>query len=308
MKPWCSLIVAAKNNESTIKYVLRSSLILAKIYDVEIIVVDGNSTDNTYSIVINFVNEHKQYFTSAKVLRDPGTSLSLARHIGFKNSESDVLIFLDGDTILTESFRYYLEKELSEADVISPMFIIVPLNKATKAFNNFMKVVTVAQLSGISSKSNIRDPSILPPVRIFKRKVLEKIGGYPLSSKFFGEDRIATAVAVKLGFKYKFAPRLKLLKIDVPGHIAYWRKHFRYALGVHKDLTPLGKRILKNYIVMRRFSHINIFIPILSLLYMREMLTYSRNISDAINVFLMKIFIDLAMMLGDITGAMHARK
>jgi hypothetical protein len=41
---------------------------------------------------------------------------------------------------------------------------------------------------------------------------------------------------------------------------------------------------------------------------MREMLTYSRNISDAINVFLMKIFIDLAMMLGDITGAMHARK
>lgn len=303
MRPWCSIIVATKNNELTIKYVLRSSLVLARAYDTELVIVDGSSTDNTYSIAINFVNEYKQYFASAKVLRDPGISLSLARHIGFKNSEGEVLIFLDGDTILTESFRYYLEKELTEADIVMPMFIIVPLDKATRAFNNFAKVVTDVPLHATLGEGNVKDPSILPPARIFKRKVLEKIGGYPLSSKFFGEDRIATAVAVKLGFKYRFAPRLKLLKIDEPGYIAYWRKHFRYGWGISKDVSSVGKRVLRGYIVLRRLHHVNVIAPILSLLY--AIFTYhsTKSVRKAIEVAIMKYFIDLAMLLGDAVGS-----
>jgi len=133
------------------------------------------------------------------------------------------LIFLDGDTLLTTSFKYYLEKELEEADFISPMFDVIPLDKATRVFNLFMKTVSCIQNETISMQKTIKDSSILPPARIYKREVLEKIKCYPLSSRFFGEDRISTALAFKFGFSYKFSHRLKLLKIDDPGYYSYWK-------------------------------------------------------------------------------------
>jgi hypothetical protein len=126
--------------------------------------------------------------------------------------------------------------------------------------------------------------------------------GYPVSSSFFGEDRVATALAVRLGFRYKFSTRLKLLKIDEPGYRSYRRKHYKYALGVHRDLTLLGKSILRNYIVLRRLNHINVLFPLLSLLYTGRTIVMSRSVKKAFDVALMKYMIDLAMFMGDLKG------
>jgi len=299
-----SVIIATKNNELTIRHVLRSTLIVAEDYETELIVVDGNSSDNTLKIVEKFIDENRQYYKSLKILRDPGFSLSFARHLGFKNSQGDVLVFLDGDTPLTFSFKYCLEKELGEADLISPMFEVIPLDKATGVFNWFMKSVSYVQNETALMRGTINDPSILPPARIYKHRVLERMKGYPLSSRFFGEDRIATALAVRLGFRYKLSKRLKLLKIDDPGYRSYWRKHFRYALGMHKDLSPLGKYILRGYIVARRVSHENVILPVFSIIYALYSFKYLKSFKDAVNIALMKYFIDTAMFLGDLVGAL----
>jgi hypothetical protein len=137
---------------------------------------------------------------------------------------------------------------------------------------------------------------------------LERIKGYPVSSRFFGEDRIATALAVKLGFQYKFSHRLRLLKIDELGYRSYWRKHYIYAIGIHRDLTPLGKSILRGYIIARRLNHINTVFPILSFLYACRSIAISRNIREALEVSLMKYLIDLAMFTGDLKRFIHGDK
>jgi glycosyltransferase involved in cell wall biosynthesis len=267
--------------------------------------VDGNSKDNTPKILIDFAEKYKDYFMSVKILMDPGNSLSFARHLGFKKSTGDVLIFLDGDTPLSSSFEYYLESELGDVDLVSPAFECIPIDKATEVFNWFMKTVSYIQSETVNQASALSDPSILPPARIYKRRVLEKMKGYSVSSRFFGEDRVATALAVRLGFRYKFSTRLKLLKIDEPGYRSYWRKHYKYALGIHRDLTSLGKSILRGYIVARRLNHINALFPILSILYAGRSLTISRNIREAIEVSLMKYLVDLAMFTGDLKGSMY---
>jgi hypothetical protein len=41
----------------------------------------------------------------------------------------------------------------------------------------------------VTGGKGISDPSILPPARIFKRVMLEKMKGYTVSLRFFGEDR-----------------------------------------------------------------------------------------------------------------------
>jgi len=231
--------------------------------------------------------------------------LSYARHLGFKYSTGDILIFLDGDTPLSNSFKYYLERELEDGDLISPVFECIPIDKATRVFDRFMKMVSYVQSQTVNQFSALSDPSIFPPARIYKRKVLEKMKGYPVSSRFFGEDRITTALAIRLGFRYKFSTRLKLFKIDEPGYKSYWRKHYRYAHGIHRDLTLLGKSILRGYIIARRLNHINALFPILSILYAGRSLTISRNIREAIEVSLLKYLIDLAMFTGDLKGSLY---
>jgi len=306
MKSLYSIIIVTKNNETTIKYTLKSTLLLAKNFDVELVVMDGNSTDRTISIVKHFVEVNKSYYASLKILRDPGTSLSLARHLGFKNSEGEVTIFLDGDTPFTSSFKYYLESELKGYDLITPVFEIVALDRATEIFNEFMKVaMDVAHIQRYSfiNVESFKNQSFHPQAaRIYRREVLERIGGYPLSSKFFCEDRLATAIAVRLGFRHKFSWKLKLLKIDEPSYIIYWKKHFRYGLGIHRDLSNLGKQLLKGYILLRRLNHINVVLPVFSLIYAFIQYRLSKNLRKAVDVALMKYFIDTAMLLGDLAG------
>jgi len=294
-----SIIITAKNNEYSIRYVLSSTLVLAKNYDVELIVVDGNSTDDTFKIVSNFMSKNRSCYADSKVLQDPGFSLSFARHLGYKNSHADVIIFLDGDTPLTTTFRYYLEEELKN-DLIAPLFECICLDQATSVFNQFMKTVSNIQSNIVNNGTVVNDPSVLPPARIFKRKVLERMKGYPVCSSFFGEDRIATALAIKLGFHYKFSPRLKLLKIDETGYHAYWKKHFRYGFGISRDVTPLGKRILRGYIIARRLNHLNIIAPLLSIIYAQKSHELVRSFKISIDVAFMKYFIDLAMLIGDV--------
>ena len=303
-----TVIITTKNNAPTIRHVLSSTLTLADKYDVELIMVDGNSRDNTPKILGDFAEKYKGYFISVKILRDPGISSSYARHLGFKNSIGDVLIYLDGDTPLSSSFKNHLEQELEDSDLISPIHECVPIDEATRAFNLFMNTVSYIQTETTIGGKVVNDLSILPPARIFKRRVLERMKGYPLSSRFFGEDRIATAIAIRLGFRYKFSTQLKLFKIDEPGYRSYWRKHYRYAIGIHRDLSLLGKNILRGYIITRRLNHINVIFPLLSLLYAGRSLAVSRNIRNAAEVLLMKYLIDLAMFTGDLKGFIHGDK
>jgi glycosyltransferase involved in cell wall biosynthesis len=295
-----SIVITTKNNELSIKYVLSSTLILAENYDVELIVVEGNSTDNTLKIVNDFMSKNKSRYVTFKVLRDPGFSLSFARHLGFKNSHGDVIFFLDGDISLTTTFKYHLEEELKNSDLVSPLFECVHIDQATSVFNQFMKTISYMQSNIVNNSKIVNDPSVLPPARIFKRQVLEKMKGYPVCSSFFGEDRIVTALAIKLGFRYRFSPRLKLLKIDEAGYSAYWKKHFRYGLGMNKDVNSLGKRILRGYVIARRLNHLNIIVPLLSMIYAQKCYELVRGFMISIDVALMKYFIDLAMLLGDV--------
>jgi glycosyltransferase involved in cell wall biosynthesis len=295
-----SIVIITKNNALTIKHVLSSTLILAENYDVELVVVEGNLADNTFKIINDFMNKNKSRYVISKVFRDPGLSSSFARHLGFKNSQGDVIIYLDGDTPLTNTFRYYLEEELENNDLVSPLLECVRIDRATNVFNQFMKTVSHIQSNVVNSSKIANGFSVFPPARIFKRHVLEKLKGYPVCSRFFGEDRIVTALAIKLGFRYKFSSSLKLLKIDEPGYSAYWRKHFRYGLSMNKDVNALGKRILRGYIIARRLNHLNIIVPLLSIMYAQKCYELTRSFKTSIDVALMKYFIDLAMLVGDV--------
>lgn len=103
-------------------------------------------------------------------------------------------------------------------------------------------------------------------------------------------------------YNNKFSTRLKLLKIDEPGYVAYWKKHFRYGMGINKDIAPMGKCILRGFIIGRRLHHLNVIVPLLSLIYAYKHYKVEGRLKTSINVALMKYFVDLAMLMGDLSS------
>ena len=90
--PSVTVVVPVRNGAQTIQPLLES---LQKLdYDrntVEVIVVDGNSTDKTREIV-------KKY--PVKLVVEEKKGLNLARNIGIKSSNGEIIAFTDSDCIV----------------------------------------------------------------------------------------------------------------------------------------------------------------------------------------------------------------
>lgn len=289
-----SIIVVTKNNRLTIKNVLKSTRKFAEKYKTELIVVDGKSQDGTYETARKFLEAYSSPFVRTALLQDPGISLSYARHIGYTHSKGDIVIFLDGDTILSNTFIEKFETVMrSDYDVIIPSFTIFSIDKATRIFNYTFNIIERTSV-------NLKKSSIIQPARIFTRRILEQLHGYPPLSRYFGEDRIVTALAMLKTSKIAYMPELKIIKIDDPTLAAYIKKHTRYGKGIQRDLTPTAKQLLKDYIIARRATYINLVLPAISTMYAMYAFHTLKSMSDSLQIFAMKYVIDLSMLLGEL--------
>jgi len=286
--------VSTKNNRSTICKTLESIKKLTLHIDTELIIVDGLSKDGTFEVVSSFIRKSKGTFTNAILLRDPGLSLSFSRHIGYKYSKGEYLLFLDGDMVISRMFIDNIDKYLKVADAISPKTVIVPLDKFTYAFNVIVSVGNKL----LESRSTF----VLPILRLIRRIILDKLGGYPCFSSYFAEDQILVKLILMLpGIKVTYAHDLIIYKIDSPGLSSYIRKHLRYGEGLVKDISKIGKSILRREILLRQFRFLNVFLPLDSLavvLYSTLMLKTLIRRAKLIDIACLKYMINLAMLLG----------
>jgi glycosyltransferase involved in cell wall biosynthesis len=96
-------IATLKSIENAIDYFYRNNP-LASEFEAEVIIVNDHSTDNTLSLVDNFVRYKKYY----KVLNH-GSNLgaATARNTGVKLSQGEFLFFCDGDDLFFETHIDY---------------------------------------------------------------------------------------------------------------------------------------------------------------------------------------------------------
>ncbi len=98
-----SIIIPTLNEEGFIGYLL-NDICTQPVKPKEIVVVDGNSTDNTRNIV--------KKFKEVKLLKTK-PQLATQRNIGAKHATGQILIFLDADTRLPNEFlKKVLNKDI----------------------------------------------------------------------------------------------------------------------------------------------------------------------------------------------------
>lgn len=94
--PDVSIIIPAYNAEKTIKEVIDSVLDQTYGGEIEIIVIDDDSTDDTPKILRNY--EHLQNF---RVIQKKDRGLAKSYNVGIKASKFDIIVTLHADCILT---------------------------------------------------------------------------------------------------------------------------------------------------------------------------------------------------------------
>ncbi len=109
-----SIVIPCRNEENYIGQCIDS--ILNQNYDqslIEILIVDGESTDKTRTIVKKYIDTYK----NIKLLDNPAKKTPHALNIGVKNSNGEVIVILGAHTKVDENFLFYNNKFLQEKNV-----------------------------------------------------------------------------------------------------------------------------------------------------------------------------------------------
>lgn len=111
MCPKISVIIPVLNREKLIEICLES-ILNQKVKPYELIVVDNNSSDSTYSVVNEWMNNNSEAGVIFKLLKEEQKGACNARDKGFENSEGDYLIFFDSDDRMLPDLIAIADKEL----------------------------------------------------------------------------------------------------------------------------------------------------------------------------------------------------
>jgi biofilm PGA synthesis N-glycosyltransferase PgaC len=284
-RPLVSIVVPAYNEEKVIANCVES--ILASDYpNLEIILVDDGSKDETYAVM-------KRYHNSSVVtaLTKPNGGKASALNLGYNHSHGEILMFVDADGIFTRStidemLALFTSDKVgaicgNDAPVNLDRLLTQLMCLQTHVGTGFVRRA-LAQINCL--------PIVSGNIGAFRRSVLEKTDpadGIPLRqdiaqawevkskgpfrSGFIGEDLELTWRVHKAGYQVKFAPHAVVLA-EVPSTIkSLWKQRVRWArgllqtVGLHRDMFfnfKYGR--LGLYLPINFFNMV--IIPILQLL------------------------------------------
>lgn len=191
-----TVIIPAYNAGQTIEKCLKS--ILGQSYrNLEIIVVDDGSTDETYNICKSLEKVDSRLI----VIRQENAGPSAARNQGIDISNGQYIMFVDSDDWIEQDNISYVVSKAEETDadiVLWNLYFdtngISKKNQPLKGDNRLfsrdeIKKLMILLLTYVSENENMSNLSITGPVcKLFKREVIGK-SRFPINQRL-GEDLV----------------------------------------------------------------------------------------------------------------------
>lgn len=107
-----SIIIPVYNSEKHLKKCL-DSIINQNYKNIEIIIIDDGSVDNSYIICDNYKKKDKRI----KIIKTKNNGVSTARNIGIQNANGIYLTFIDSDDYIDSDYIDILYKTISKYNV-----------------------------------------------------------------------------------------------------------------------------------------------------------------------------------------------
>ena len=168
-KPFFSIILPTLNEEKFLPHLL-DDLSKQSFRDFEVILVDGQSEDQTVARAKNF----ETVLPSLKILTSPKRHVCTQRNLGAKKAKSNWLIFMDADNRLPSYFlrgvQYRLESE--NCDIA---YTWVYPEKNTPQYRVIASAINLYYDTEVAFSNA---PSGLESMIIVKRAIFLKVGGF----------------------------------------------------------------------------------------------------------------------------------
>jgi len=179
-----AIIIPVYNSSKFLRECIES--VIAQTYEnIEIILVNDGSTDDSLEIIELYSEKDERIMYCSTKNR----GVSSARNIGLKMSESDKVVFVDSDDIITPNLVEILINEGENADFVMCGYVVNDMNK------NIRHEFFCPQFSGgIKEYCNQLIDFLIPPYllgpcfKLFDRKIIKKWDiTFPLYISY-GED------------------------------------------------------------------------------------------------------------------------
>jgi SAM-dependent methyltransferase len=175
-----SVIIPCRNESGNIENAVRRMPRICD--DLEIVFVEGHSTDQTYEECLRVKEAHGDL--DIKVLRQDGVGKGDAVRLGFTKSRGDVLMILDADlTVPPESLpKFFDALVMGKGDFINGTRLVYPLESGAMRFLNFWANRAFAVI--FSWLLNQRFTDTLCGTKVLTRKHYERISA---NRSYFGD-------------------------------------------------------------------------------------------------------------------------
>ena len=203
---------------------------------VEIIIVDGHSTDDTVEIA-------KRY--GCKIVYEDIGTIGGARDLGVKESSGEFIAFTDADCVVDTKWIKNLIKHFSNEDVAA----VGGPNVTSEDDTSFAKCVGIVLtfLSKPGARYGLNANKVMeiyhnPTCNVMYRKsVLEEVGGF--NHDLIAEDDEELDYRIKeKGYKILYTPDAKVLHYRRPTWRKFAKMAFNYGIGrtqvikMHRDM------------------------------------------------------------------------
>jgi len=232
-----SVIITSYNNSHNLEQCLNSLINQdydKNLIDLEIIIVDSGSTDNSIEILNRYRDKIKVILKPSHL---PRLSPAIARNIGAQNSKGDILIFSDSDCIFPSSWVKDMINSFENPQIDCVIGNREPdIGDGLGTFIRRYDFILYSEKFRISKSLLINRRNLkkgVPFVSLsgnnfaIKKEVLNKLGGMKTVFKRpAGEDIMLEVELIKNGYNILFNPQSKVVHFHPLSMIEVFKKVF----------------------------------------------------------------------------------
>lgn len=256
-----SVICPTYNEANSIRDIIEF-FIRSKHLEKELLIIDGNSTDNTRAIVKEYLIKNNNIY----LIDNPEKYVSFAMNRGIQAAKGDIIVRLDAHSIYSaDYFENILDTfEYTKADIVGGPYL-------TYYRNDFQKAVAkaISNSFGIGN-SKAHDPNYKGyvdsvPYGAFKKRIFDEIGLFD-EQLIRNQDDEFNYRANSMGKKVFLNPAIKFWYCPRHSFWGLFKQYFQY--GYYK---PLVLKKVKSGIKLRHL------IPALFVLYVLSLPLIKNN-------------------------------
>lgn len=202
-----SIIIPLYNKEN---YILKTLKTLSEqlTEEIEIIIIDDCSTDESYNKVCDFLYKHKEKINLKLMQNEKNMGVSETRNKGMNLATGDYLFFLDADDYLEENFLLEVNKILSDKSID-----LLCLSRRYKTTQNIeYDYRPLLTKYGIKLKDNLYEVSDYK--KILEKKIfLGGSGELLIKRELIGMDKFNTSLSLMEDYDFFFKILKKINKV-----------------------------------------------------------------------------------------------